>query len=53
MELKSRKESGLNVEAALEKMDMSLTKGDAHLHWMELLNPMSESLLLITQYWGS
>ncbi len=42
------RKSGLNVEAALEKMDMSLTKGDAHLHWMELLNPMSESLLLIT-----
>ncbi len=42
------RKSGLNVKAALEEMDMSLTKGDAHLHWMELLNPMSESLLLIT-----
>jgi len=42
------RKAGIKVKAALEKMDMSLTKGDGHLHWMELLSPMSESLLLIT-----
>lgn len=43
------RKAGIKVKAALEKMDMSLTKGDGHLHWMELLNPMSESLEIITK----
>ena len=32
------------VVEALAKVDMSLTKDDAHIHWMALLNPMEESL---------
>lgn len=32
------------VTAALAKVNMSLLKGDAHMHWMALLTPMEESL---------
>ncbi len=44
----SIREAGVLVTEALGKMDMSLTKGDGHLHWMALLNPMQESLETIT-----
>lgn len=32
------------VSEALKKTDMSLLKGDAHMHWMTLLEPMQQSL---------
>lgn len=33
-----------NVEAALNKVDMALLKGDAHIAWMEYLDPMKKSI---------
>ena len=32
------------VKSALAKVDMSLVKGEAHMHWMALLTPMEQSL---------
>ncbi len=43
----SIRKEGIKVKTALDEMDMSLVKGEAHLHWMSLLNPMAESLKLI------
>ena len=42
------RKSGIIVATALQKVDMTLTKGEGHLHWMSLLNPMNESLEIIT-----
>lgn len=36
-----------NVASALEKVDMNLLKGDAHVKWMENLNRMNESVKVI------
>ncbi len=43
----SIRKEGIKVKTALDEMDMSLAKGEAHLHWMSLFNPMIESLKLI------
>lgn len=32
------------VQESLKAVDMSLAKGEAHMHWMALLNPMNEAL---------
>ena len=42
----------VNVQNALEKVDMKLLKGDAHLAWMEILNPLKENLMGIIQMDG-
>lgn len=42
-----RKE-GVAVKKALEAVDMSLTSGAGHTHWMSMLPPMQESLEVIT-----
>ncbi len=42
------RKAGIKVKEALSKVDMNLAKGEAHLHWMTLLNPMTESLRIIT-----
>lgn len=42
------REAGVLVKDALEKVDMTLAKGAAHVHWMEVLKPMETSLSLIT-----
>ena len=36
--------AGILVEAVLSNVDMTLTKGEGHMHWMAMLNPMKESL---------
>ncbi|HEY9117995.1 MAG TPA: efflux RND transporter periplasmic adaptor subunit, partial [Roseivirga sp.] len=38
------RDQALKVDQVLEEVNMSLVKGEAHLHWMALLNPMKESL---------
>jgi len=38
-----------DVEASLEKVDMALLKGDAHLAWMEYLEPMKKSVSSISK----
>ncbi len=35
------------VSISLDKVDMSLLKGEAHMHWMAMLEPMKESLDII------
>ncbi len=45
---KIRKE-GVAVKQALEAVDMSLTSGAGHTHWMSMLSPMQESLEVITK----
>ena len=35
------------VQTKLEKVDMTLAKGDAHMHWMALLSPMQDALARI------
>lgn len=42
------RKAGVKVKNALNNVDMTLVKGEAHLHWMDLLSPMEESLNLIT-----
>ncbi|GAB5527264.1 MAG: hypothetical protein Roseis2KO_51360 [Roseivirga sp.] len=42
-----RKE-GVAVKKALDAVDMSLTSGAGHTHWMSVRSPMQESLELIT-----
>ena len=42
------RKAGINVRKALDKVNMNLTKGEAHMHWMTLLNPMQQSLDFIT-----
>jgi len=42
------RKAGVRVKNALDNVDMKLTKGEAHLHWMDLLNPIEESLAIIT-----
>jgi len=42
------RKAGIVVEGALKNVDMSLTKGDGHMHWMAMLNPMQESLTAIS-----
>ncbi|OEK03367.1 hypothetical protein BFP97_18370 [Roseivirga sp. 4D4] len=42
------RKAGVRVKNALDNVDMTLAKGEAHMHWMDLLNPMEESLALIT-----
>lgn len=42
------RKAGINVKTALSDVDMSLTKGAAHMHWMAMLSPMTESLEIIT-----
>lgn len=41
------RKSGVRVRRVLGEVDMTLTKGDAHSHWMTLLKPMQESLDII------
>lgn len=41
-----RKE-GLKLKSVLDKVDMKLLKGEAHLYWMEMLKPMEVSLKII------
>ncbi|PIQ46853.1 MAG: efflux transporter periplasmic adaptor subunit [Cytophagales bacterium CG12_big_fil_rev_8_21_14_0_65_40_12] len=36
--------AGKEVASSLAKVDMKLTKGEAHMHWMALLTPMQTSL---------
>jgi Cu(I)/Ag(I) efflux system membrane fusion protein len=36
--------TGEEVAKSLSKVDMKLTKGEAHMHWMALLTPMQTSL---------
>ena len=43
-EANSIKTAAVKVKELLSKVDMSLTKGEAHMHWMAMLNPMDESL---------
>ncbi|MGW8121412.1 efflux RND transporter periplasmic adaptor subunit [Roseivirga echinicomitans] len=43
-EASSIKKEATKVKEQLSKVDMSLTNGDAHMHWMALLGPMEESL---------
>ncbi|KYG72464.1 efflux RND transporter periplasmic adaptor subunit [Roseivirga echinicomitans] len=43
------KNAASKVKEQLSKVDMSLTKGEAHMHWMTMLNPMDESLKKIEQ----
>lgn len=45
---KSIRKAGIQVRKALEDVDMTLTNGEAHVHWMTLLKPMEESLETIT-----
>jgi membrane fusion protein, copper/silver efflux system len=40
--------AGEKVAKSLSKVDMKLTKGEAHMHWMALLSPMQTSLNKIT-----
>lgn len=42
------RKAGIKVKAALSDVDMNLTKGAAHAHWMAMLTPMQESLETIT-----
>lgn len=42
------RKAGVLVKDALEKVDMTLAKGAAHVHWMQVLKPMETSLSLIT-----
>jgi Cu(I)/Ag(I) efflux system membrane fusion protein len=44
----SIRKEGIKVKTTLNQVDMSLVKGEAHLHWMSLLKPMTESLETIT-----
>tara|TARA_R110001599_G_scaffold19503_3_gene74638 strand:- start:1177 stop:2955 length:1779 start_codon:yes stop_codon:yes gene_type:complete len=43
------KNAASKVKEQLSKVDMSLTKGEAHMHWMAMLNPMDESLKKIEE----
>lgn len=40
----SIKSAGDKVRESLSQVDMKLTKGEAHMHWMALLTPMQSSL---------
>ena len=40
----SIKSAAVKMKEQLSKVDMSLTKAEAHTHWMAMLNPMDESL---------
>lgn len=46
---KDIKTEAVKVVEQLEKVDMSLTKGEAHMHWMAMLAPMKESLKEISE----
>lgn len=43
------RKAGISVKDDLSKVDMTLAKGEAHMHWMALQQPMQESLEAITQ----
>lgn len=38
------RKTGVEVKKALDAMDMSLTKGAGHIHWMAMLEPMQQSV---------
>lgn len=38
------RKAGIKVKSVLDKVDMKLAKGEAHMHWMAMLSPMNESL---------
>lgn len=42
------RKAGVQVREKLQTMDKDLTSGDAAVHWASLMNPMTESLELIT-----
>lgn len=42
------RKTGVAVKQALAKVDMGLTNGAGHSHWMNMLEPMQESLEVIT-----
>ncbi|WP_268123443.1 efflux RND transporter periplasmic adaptor subunit [Roseivirga pacifica] len=41
------RKAAIPVQTKLEKVDMTLAKGDAHMHWMALLGPMQDALARI------
>lgn len=42
------RKAGLDVNSKLKAVDMTLAKGEAHLHWIKMLAPMEASLEAIT-----
>lgn len=44
----SIRKAGVVVKQALASVDMALARGEAHNHWMAMLQPMEQSLAVIT-----